>query len=588
VDSFQALLIDGDPLGRAAVPGRLGAHLAELGWSPSWETAADAREARLILGGPDRFFRLIVVDLAAGGPCDGLDLVEEARECFPDAFILAVGPQGAPGDPWPKLFADARYRGAHRVLRRNDFEAGSPGGGPRAIASAVHDHLLEAGVFDPIAAVYDEDDPHVLALVHEVGEPALVGLYLRVLEIRGWSARRMRIRFLAPGSAGPAAIEGRAGPSGAAVYAVESEVRGAGLPAEGLRVHHVLAVDRDRGALSEEAKRGVAAATLLRGSPLVRQEPGYPVGPVGGWYALVSRVHGQPRTLSRWLAAGPEPQRIEDLFEALFTDGLGGLYADTLDPGGSAAALFWAPPHVQRRIASALDELGPALSNPLGCGLADAARYVERLRAFVLEGRIGAGPELSATSPLPSRPTFRVHSHGNLTADTVLVSYDSRHPQPTVIDTRRFGPAHWAADPARMAADLLLRAVDGGIQGAFFTGLPVWRALAGRLGRLEPLDEAAGRDQGTVAALRALSWLTRNLRGFNPAVAAELDFEAHRWEWHAALAGEFLCGAADPSLPTPKRALAAVAAYDQLSAAESALLSRAGQPNDPNGLQSPR
>jgi hypothetical protein len=572
VDSFQALLIDGDPEGRAAVPGRIGPFLAELGWSPSWEIAAEPREARAIMSGPDRFFRLIVVDLLVGGPSDGLELVEEARECFPDAFILAVGPGSAPGDPWPKLFADARYRGAHRVLRRHEFEAGAAGGGPRAIAAAVHDHLLEAGVFEPIAAVYDEDDPHVLALVHEVGESALVGLYLRVLESRGWTARRMRIRFLAPGSAGAAAIVGRNGPSGVAVYAVESEVHGAGLPTEGLRVHHVLTVDRDRSALSDEAKRGVAAATLLRGSPLVRQEPGYPVGPVSGWYALVSRVHGQPRTLSRWLAAGPEAQRIEDLFEALFTDGLGGLYADTLDPGGSASALFWMPPHIQRRVASALDELGSVLSHPLGCALEDTARYIERLRAFVLQGRLGAGPELSAHSPRPSQPTFRVHGHGNLLVNNVIVSYDSRHPQPTVIDTRRFGPGHWAADPARLAVDLLMRCVDHGTQSAFFTGVPVWRTLARRMGLLEPLEDAVSEEAGTVAALRAISWLTHNLRGYCPAVAGELDFATHRWEWHAALAGELLRGAADPTLPVPKRALGVVAAFDQLIAAESALL----------------
>ncbi len=75
MDSFQALLIDGDSEGRAAVPGRIGPFLAELGWSPSWEIAAEPREARAIMSGPDRFFRLIVVDLLVGGPSDGLDLV---------------------------------------------------------------------------------------------------------------------------------------------------------------------------------------------------------------------------------------------------------------------------------------------------------------------------------------------------------------------------------------------------------------------------------------------------------------------------------------------------------------------------------
>jgi hypothetical protein len=50
-----------------------------------------------------------------------------------------------------------------------------------------------------------------------------------------------------------------------------------------------------------------------------------------------------------------------------------------------------------------------------------------------------------------------------------------------------------------------------------------------------------------------------------------LDQSGYRWEWHAALARSLLRSTYHPDIPHAKRALAFVAAHDQLIAAAEAV-----------------
>ena len=78
-------------------------------------------------------------------------------------------------------------------------------------------------------------------------------------------------------------------------------------------------------------------------------------------------------------------------------------------------------------------------------------------------------------------------------------------------------------------------------------------------------------DAATRAALAGLNWLTGNLRAFCPAVRTDADFARCRWEWHAAFAAHLLRMTYHRVIPGPKRALAIVAAHDQLVCAAEAL-----------------
>lgn len=656
VDSIQALLIDEDEDNLTAVPERLRYPFAQLGWLVVWTTAKDLGQVRELFSVPGAAYDLIVVDLpsaaregaahngsgardsaaehtstAASQP--GLNLICEARERFPAAFILAI----SGGDALrPDLLDEARRSGAHRVLWRYEFSVDAPENSPTAIATEIHNHLLDTGAVAPIAVTYDELDPNIQALVHAIGEPTLCRLYARILEAAGRTTRNMSLGYIAPGY------------SGAAVCAVT-----AALDNSGVRTHHVLKVSLDKDALAREAQRGAEAAALLRPALLARQSPPYPVGPVNGWYALASQLQGSALTLRDWLARGAEDAAVEDVFAALFTDGLGGVYADTAQEIDSPADLLRTPYYRQRRVLHAVKELSPVLTHPDGCRLPESLleELTVRLTAFVTEGRIGAAdPQRMA-----ARPTYGTFSHGDLHATNVLV-YEGRHPEPTVIDASRFGHAHWATDPARLAVDLLMHSVDPGAASMFFTGFDRWRDAAARLGRLDPLlgplrdtaltntptlpagfvpaellpkdpegvsvpesrtaaetaaglaaiagipgPGASGRaahgptaitidpvtgvplgeaalaaanaapGDGTIAALAALNWLTGNLRAFCPGMSGDGEYRRHAWEWHTALARYLLRCSYNNEITVPKRALAIVAAHDQLTAAAVSL-----------------
>jgi hypothetical protein len=588
MDSIQALLIDEDEDDVTVLPDRLRHPFAQLGWTAAWTVAKDAAHARELFTVPGAVYDLIVVDLPAvfrpggGAAAAGqagqrvvdLGLIRDARERFPGAYLLVI----SSGEAYrPDLLDEARRRGAHRALRRYEFSIEARDNSPTAIATEIHNHLLDTGAVAPIAVTYDEYDPDIQAFVHAIGEPTLCRLYARILQAAGRTTRNMSLGYLASGY------------SGAAVCAVT-----AALDNSGVRTHHVLKVSLDREALGREAQHGAQALELLRPGLFAQQSPPYPVGPVNGWYALASQLQGAAVTLREWLARGAADAAVEDVFAALFTDGLGGLYADTAQEIDSPADLLRTPYYRQRLVLHAVKQLAAVLTHPDGCRLPEplVEELTDQVAEFVAEGRIG---ETDARKVAALR-TYSAVSHGRLHGTNVLV-YEGRHPEPTVIDASRFGQAHWATDPARLAVDLLMHSVDPGAESMFFTGFERWRDVAARVGRLEPLlgapagsvtqspdpgsfppagargESRAGKGggDGAAAALAALHWLTGNLRAFCPGLSGEEEFRQHAWEWHTALARGLLRSAYDHEITVPKRALAVVAAHDQLTAAQACL-----------------
>ncbi len=575
MDSIQALLYDEDEDDLAAVPQRLRHPFGKLGWIVSWTTATGPDKVRELFDVPGAAYDLVVVDLPAD-PGPGLEVVRAARERFSGAFILVVSGGDA---EQPDLFDEARRSGAHRVLRRFDFSVDARETSPTAVATQIHNHLLDTRAVAPIAVTYDELDPDIEAFVHGIGEPTLCRLYTRILGSTGRTTRSMSLGYISGGH------------SGAAVCAVTAAIDNSGV-----RTHHVLKVSMDKDSLMREAQRGAEAYALMRPALMAHQAPGYAVGPVNGWYALASQLQGSALTLRGWLARGASDAAVEDVFAALFTDGLGGVYADTTYETESPADLLRTPYYRQRRILHSIKELSPVLTHPDGCRLPAAmvGELTDRLASFVNEGRLGpADPQRMA-----ARTTAGAFAHGDLSGTNVLV-YEGRHPEPAVIDASRFGHAHWAADPARLAVDLLMHNVDAGVESMFFTGFEQWRDAAARLGGLESLavpetgprpaaqaadtrsdrspdtsgPETAGAPAATGfdAALAALNWLTANLRAFCPGVVADKDYRERAWEWHTALARCLLRSSYDQEITVPKRALALVAAHDQLSAAAEAM-----------------
>jgi hypothetical protein len=317
-----------------------------------------------------------------------------------------------------------------------------------------------------------------------------------------------------------------------------------------------------------EAERGRRAAEVLPPNLLIQHRPQQAVGPVNGWYALGGPFMGRAATLRSWLlSAGPAPAAVEDVLAELFMDGLGDVYADVRLETARPLGRFAFSPYRQQCILQVLEELTEALERDDGGGLGpDAAELARDLRGFVTNRRLPGAIDQRDISP----ETYICYQHGDLHAGNVLVSAGA-HYRPLLIDTSHCDTAHWATDLACLAVDLLMRSVDAGTESMLFTGFGTWRELATQFGAGEPDLRAVTTNPATTAALAALSWLATNLHRVTPVMEPGLAQSKYRWEWHLALARSLLRTTWHSDIPHAKRALALVAAHDQLTAAARAL-----------------
>ena len=549
---IRALVVDDQPKMVESMRMRLG---REIGWEVDWKTAGNVDEGQSLMASSYEPFDLVIADLMfprEDFPDDleprGLDLIKAARRHSGQTFILAIT---TGQDHLHDLVDDAKHLGAHHVVRRNDFSTTSQVHSPAAIAAKIREHLLDNGTVRTCEVTADPRDPGIQGLLHQVGEATVARLYSKILAVNGHQTGQIELRFLTPGA------------SGASICTATAHVDGIG------RMSHFLKLSQARELLDREAERGTRAAEVLSSHLLVQHRPSYSVGPVNGWYALGGPFIERATTLRGWLLSKeqpPEPAAIADVLEALFVDGLSHVYGDGRYARTAPLDSFSFTPYRQRCILEVLDELSEALERDDGGSLgADAVPIARELRAFVVDR------SLPGSIPLRDIPeeTYECHAHGDLHADNVLIA-TGRHPRPLLIDTSHFGMAHWATDPAWLAVDLLMRSVDAGSESMLFTGFGTWRTLAARFGAGEADLAAVTATPATSAALAALSWIAANLHRITP-VMSPAAAQSHRWEWHMALARSLLRCTYHSDIPHAKRALAFVAAYDQLNAAAEAL-----------------
>jgi hypothetical protein len=537
---IRGLMVDDEERNQRRSTARLNTQFEKFGWQVDWETRSEPDEGQERIRRADPPYDVVLVDLlfAREDLPDlieprGLELIAEAKERSDKTYIIAVS---SGDDSMPDLFDRARRSGAHHVFRRYEFTQDSLDNSPAAIVKAVREHLLNNGTVSTVRVEANAEDPAVQSIIEEVGEPTLSQLYSRVLEAEGAETATMQLTYLAPGASGAVMCSVAAASSGSPV------------------LRHVLKASRDEQALTHEVQQNARAAKVFPALLLIRQRPERPVGPVNGWYALGAPLPEHAVTLRDWLATGPPQQDVEDVMIKLFVEGLRTAHTENREHGPPLTELMRFRPVRRRRVLQALKEFSPALLRPDGGGLTDLKELTRELKSFLDEGR-PLGVPLSELT----RPTVTTYAHGDLHGGNVLLCL-GRHPTPVLIDTSEFGRLNWAADAVRFGVDLLMRSVDTGVESMFFTRFAVWRELALCLGTRTPPPVAGTETPGTKAALTALSWLVTNLASFCPD-AAEPELA---WEWHVMLAEYLLRAACHPDVPPPKRALALVAAHDQL------------------------
>jgi len=496
-------------------------------------------------------YQVVVADLlfARGGAVDrsdaeldsrGLDVIKDARRASPTTVIVAITLG------WlkqPDLQSKATKAGADIVLLRPSLL--NIHGGPQGLVDDIYSRLCERELVEAGPEVKIDDEPGIQTVDVDTGPATLRLLLADLLSGHDSKPEHATLSYVAPGNTGAHVVSAKVSFSG------------------GERRSYLVKLSRDQEALKREHHNVEWVSGLYRPDLIVPPiwNSRMPVGPRNNWSAVVYAFADAAIPLREWLSRPNTTAASVDAFldQLFFHGGLAAGYQQLPEPepGDKPINILRLPPFRRIRLRRTVEELAPALSHPLAGALTDAQQVLDELERFSRNASFGGlAPE---ETPVDLR---LVEAHGDLHGANVLVTSSRRGQRPAVIDLADFGAHHWAADIARLTADILLECLDGGVGSMLWQRFAQWRELARSLGQFAPPP-----DESNVAVVAAFTWLTGHRDELMPLIATD----AHRWEWHVALAEQLLRGASKPGRPHPKRGLALVAAYDQLVLAREAV-----------------
>jgi hypothetical protein len=283
-----------------------------------------------------------------------------------------------------------------------------------------------------------------------------------------------------------------------------------------------------------------------------------------GWYALGAEFKDSAKTLIDWLIV--ETRRADEIHFSLgllfLGQGLKEVYSKTMrnfekSPARCLCDLL--SPSRAARVGLALEQLRELA---VGRGVKEPFNSDIVLR-FITSCRVGEMDE--ADVPLGTRIC---RNHGDLHGRNIIVSQNGL---PKLIDPANIEQGHWAADMARIAADLIVAGIDAGIESHKWNRINAWREIAQSIAVRQKV--AATKAGGNLGVLTALNWITDHLMEIHP----QDKFNAvAEWEFTLAIAVEFLRSAYRIDLPSPKRVLGLLAGHDALLAC-SELIRAAGR-----------
>lgn len=272
-----------------------------------------------------------------------------------------------------------------------------------------------------------------------------------------------------------------------------------------------------------------------------------------GYFAIAARFEEGALTLQNWLVdIKPSSKSVRDFFRELFFEGLGKAYSEGRRVDKTAWDTLALTDRTRARILISLDLIDRLL---LG---STAPMDLTLVRHFVrFNGQVGSH---SATA-LP-RVTHTCFCHGDLHTRNILVK--GARSRPTLIDTARRQERHWASDVARLCADLWISNWDSVPSSYYWDNLGAWRESVGLWLSQQAVDPIQAEPNKPI--YDALVWIRNELRKLFKGLCGS---EYRLWQFHLALAIEFLEMSAYPDVPMPKRCLGVLVANDILTRLET-------------------
>lgn len=535
---LRGLLVDDQEKSARTIEQSLDFAFQGLGLQVDWTLCASAYEARTAIRVSPVFdFAVIDLYLEENEP-DGLAVVEALRRVDARPFVLVV--TGQP-DRNAAFRDDAEEVGATHAIPRALLFRTTGRWSPASVAKLIQDHLSSTGLI-PVATVAYDDEPGIRSLLEAVGggpgsasvlttgEAIVRNLAARCLGERVVSGASLRLSYLVPGRSG--------------AHVCRIDVSSPGQPRESF----VLKIGLDRVALERERRANAEASRVLSQQTLISI-----IGDVhvdqSGYAAIVAKVADAAIPLARWLDEQASSHDARAVARVLFREQLRGLTQPELRKHVPIVDWTKSSALYQARVHAMLARFRDAAGHPEAGNRRDVERLWTVISDFVRHGVI---PTRRA-GVLQGSAQF-AGGFGDLHSSNVLVPIGLL-PRPVLIDASMYGlDHHWALDFARLLVDVFLRVRQPGVPAMLWSS---FRTDLEASGWLCPLRRSTAADTSTATAF--LDQICEEVAIRQPEYPG-LDLRDWHWQWHVAVAKEFLRQSSSSDLTPMRAALALVAA----------------------------
>jgi hypothetical protein len=562
--ALRGLLVDDDPKNSATIKRSLSPQFKGLGVDVAWEVTDDPIEASEIIGRSAPFDFAIVDLFYFEGPREGLGTGRSLDEKqFPDGFNVIKELHRKDSRTYSLLvtsrsdlrpaFREEAMQYCQHAIDRNELRD-SPVWGFPSLVRAIYDHVFFAGLVEGKKVDLDPD-AHVLAMVEDIGHSVtpVSQSYGNEGILREAGARIIRnlvVRCLGTEFREEITVKIKYLPSGRSGSRVcRAEVIQPGDPTQ----DYILKFGFDKNALERELKANKDAQKLLSEQGIVSLK-GKVETDISGYHAVIMRIAQASVPLDEWLLERASKSAAWEISTVLFGQLLRPLFEQQDRPLVDTRTWLMPSSSDIARARATLARFEPVLMDPRTGSTRSTTLEFRMLLAFLEDPNF-----LLTYAPSLPEQLHLVRSFGDLHCRNVLVQGDPL-PRPVLIDASLYGFRHWASDSTRLIVDLFLRVRRPVVESMLWNDLEDSIHAGEQLCRHRYGD--AHRDDTPVGMFIARTVL--GAQEFTNAHSLGILADDWHWQWHAALAKEFLRQASHADLTPPRAALALLLAARHL------------------------
>ncbi|GAA0382903.1 hypothetical protein GCM10009541_26890 [Micromonospora gifhornensis] len=555
----RGLVVDNEAAVILQVQDILDYGFSQLGeWEVEYKEASTPTDAVRLAREVDFDFAVLDYDLN-DETC--LPVVRELRKHRKDnCYILVVTGESKKNPNFLKRSVEAGADDA--IIRDNQltmypaFEGDRNGWDGENLARRIRERMRVQDREDGFRIVF-APEAGVQSMLHSLGDPP--GEYRDAMKRGDLIARTLIVKCLGTDDDAGTSLTVRhlaPGRSGAHVCKVVRVQQGQ--PKESF----VLKIGLDRASLLAEKEANRRAGRALRSQVLVRLDRELRSHEQSGYSAIAAELARDAVTLKDWLHhRDTTTEQATKLARELHRGHLRELLQPALHESRPVSQWLTMSPVLRGRVLDALDTYAQVWHDDRGAGQADAEPMAAVLRDFVGTGALpGVAPKRLGKEVLHAGGFGDLHS-GNILVQSV------GEPHPLLIDASQYGVHHWATDTTRLLVDLVLQVRRPGIESMLWTGVAAEAGFAIGLcdctGSLKP-------DPGSPTDAYIVELVTERVTYLCLDDLAPRRVDWH-WQWHVALAREFLRQGSRPGLLPTRAVLALTAAARHLQQAAEAL-----------------